>query len=410
MGATGGSWAVPAVARPRLGSRELFPALEPRVYLNHAAISPPSEAVCRTAQSVTERYAREGLSAWQAFVEQRERLRALLAELIGAPSAADIALVASTTQGVIDVAQCIPWQRGERLVLFRGEFPTNVTPWQRAAALHGLGVVMLDGDEQRLQPERALARLQATLRRGVRLVAVSAVQFQTGYCLPLRAMADVCHQYGAELFVDAVQSVGVVPMDVQELGIDYLACGSHKWLMGLEGCGFVYVHPDRIRALRPVIAGWLSHEDATRFLFAGPGELRHDRPIRARADFFEVGTMNVLGFAALEASVSLLTALGVPAIFAHVGHYLDRLEAGMVERGFQSLRGPAPGRSGMLCVLPPPDIDLAALQAALDDAGISCAMPDGKLRLAPHWPNDPAEVDLVLAVIDAILASFRGRP
>ena len=281
-----------------------------------------------------------------------------------------------------------------------------MTPWQRAASLFSLELVMLPlpfhgGDQA------DLTQLEETLRSGrIRIVAISAVQFQTGRRAPLKQLSELCHRYGAELFVDAIQAVGVVPIDVLASGVDYLTCGSHKWLMGLEGAGFLYAREERARRLRPAVAGWLSHEEAFRFLFEGAGHLRYDRPVRSTLDFVEAGAPNTLGFAALEASVGLIAQLGVPAIFDHVQQYLDRLERGLLARGFTSAR-PAAGqglRSGILSVLPPEGVDLLELHRGLSERGISCSTPDGWLRFAPHWPNDPAEVDgAVLPALDDAL-------
>src|SRR5262249_23746453 len=164
--------------------------------------------------------------------------------------------------------------------LFEGEFPANVTPWQRAAELFGLSIAWIPLSAFAASEEEGLALLTRELERGVRLVAVSAGEFQTGLRMPVEAMAALCHAAGAEIFVDAVQCCGAVPLDAGAAGIDYLASGSHKWLMGLEGAGFLYVSPDRVDALRPNVAGWLSHEDPLDFLFRGPGLLRYDRPIK----------------------------------------------------------------------------------------------------------------------------------
>lgn len=391
----------------RLGDRSLFPDLRDRAFLNHGAISPPSLAVRDAVAAVADDYATRGSWAHARWKEGRERLRGLLAGLIGA-RADDVALLPSTTQGVVDIALCVPWRAGERVVLFEGEFPTNVTPWQQAAALFGLRTVLLPLADWAAEDGPGLARLEAELRRGVRLVAVSAVQFQTGLRLPLKAMADLCHRHGAELFVDAAQACGAVPLDGAAAFVDYLVSAGHKWLMGLEGTGFLYVHPDRVAALRPNVAGWLSHEDPASFLFGGAGLLRYDRPIRQRADFLEVGGVNVIGFAALEASVGLIARLrereGAAAIHAHANAYLDRLEEGLRARGFTSLRAPQPERrSCILGVLPPAGRSVKAVWAHLRDHGVAATMPDGVLRFAPHWPNHPDEVPFVLDVVDAAL-------
>lgn len=389
---------------PRLGDRSLFPRLAPRVYANHAGISPPSVAVSEAARFVYEDYERRGSGSFLTWLVQRGRLKEKLARLLGA-SPSEIALTQNTTRGVTDIALCFPWNRGDRVVLFEGEFPSNVTPWQRAAALYDLEIVFLRARDYLEDTPAALAALAAEIERGIRLVAVSAVEFQTGFRMPLSRMSELCHAGGAQLFVDAVQACGVVPLDVVKEGIDYLTAGSHKWLMGVEGCGLLYAREGRAAELRPVVAGWLSHEDGIGFLFHGEGHLRHDRPLKRTIDLVEGGNVNTAGFAALEASVDLIQKLGVEAIFAHVSAYDDALEAGLAARGFTSLRARDPSaRSGSLCVKAPPGASTIDLQRALWDRGVACAVPDGLLRFSPHWPNALSEVEIILAEIDAVLA------
>jgi selenocysteine lyase/cysteine desulfurase len=387
----------------RLGDRSLFPSLEPRAYLNHASLSPPSEPVRRAAAQSVDGWARHGAAAYREAIERRARLRQKLAALLGA-RAEDLAFTQSTSAGIIDVALCFPWEKGDRVLLFQGEFPANVTPWQRAAALFGLEPVLLPLAPFERSDAEGLAALEAELSRGARLVAVSAVQFQTGLAMPLGAMAALSARHGAQIFVDAVQALGAVPLDAAALGVDYLAAGAHKWLMGLLGAGVLYVRPGRAAALRPHVAGWLSHEQASRFLSGGPGHLRYDRPIRARADFVEAGGMAEVALAALEAAVDLIGALGLEAIQAHVGRYLDLLEPELEARGLSSLRAREPGRrSGILSVRPPPAVEPAYLRQALSEHGVACAIPDGVLRFSPHWPNDPGEVPWVARAVEAAL-------
>ena len=389
-----------------LGDRSLFPDLEAEIYLAHAAIAPPSLPVRDACRTLTDDYARRGHEAFLRWLDERGRLRSALALLVGA-EARDIAFIPSTTRGIIDVALCFPWRRGDAIVVFSGEFPANVTPWQRAAELFGLELRMLALKDFEASTDQGMSRLAVELRRGVRLVAVSAVEFQTGLRMPIAEMAAACHAHGAELFVDAVQAAGVVPIDVVASGVDYLAAGSHKWLMGLEGAGFLYVRPCRIGALRPSVAGWLSHEEPTRFLFEGEGHLAYDRPIRERADFIESGNVNAVGLAALQASVGLITSLGVRAIFDHVTGYLDALEEGLLARGFESLRARDPERrSGILGVRPPKPWSSVAVHKAITQRSVACSVPDGVLRFAPHWPNALSEVSRVLALVDEALQSI----
>lgn len=396
-----------ASAPPALGSRALFPDLTARVYLNHAGLSPAAVPVRAAVTAVLDDLAARGAGAFLDWMEQRERLRGKLAALVGC-APAEVALTGGTSRGLIDVSSCIEWRAGDRILCFAGEFPANVTPWQRAAEAHGLRVELLplagfeDGSGD------GLARVEAALRQGdVALVAVSAVQFQTGLRMPLAALGALCRAHGALLSVDAIQAVGAVPLDMQAEQFDILATGTHKWLMGLDGFGVAAIGPRALARMQPRVAGWLSHEDPVRFLFEGPGELRYDRPIRRRADFLEVGAWPTVGFAALEAAVDMLQGLGVPSIHAHIQAWHDALEPALVARGFESLRAADPaGRSGLLCVRPPAHLAHGALHAGLEARGIACANPDAHLRFSPHWPNHPREVPVVLDALDATIAEL----
>lgn len=387
---------------PALGSRALFAGLAWNVYLNHAAVSPPSGPLRAAVAAALDAYATRGAGAFMPYVEQRARLKQKLARLLGLPDARsdELAFLPNTSAGALAVAYCFPWTAGDTVLLLEGEFPANVTPWQRAAEHFGLPITWLPADAF-YDPDGGLPQLEAQLRRGVRMVAVSATQFQTGLVLPLREIGGLCRRYGAKLFVDGIQACGIVPLDVDAMQIDYLASGSHKWLMGLEGTAFLYVRGETRPALQPRLAGWLSHDDPIAFLLPGPGELRYDRPLRQGASFLEWGTPNVLGCVALEAGLDLLLALGVPAIHEHVQRYLDPLEEGLRDRGFRSAR-PAhiAQRSGILSVKPPPGRSIPEVVAQLQAAGICVATPAGWLRFSPHWPNALDEVERVLAALD----------
>lgn len=387
-------------ANAKMGDRSLFPELEARAYCNHAAISPPSRPVRDAALRALSDYAGRGLGAFPDWQTQREGLRDKCARLLGCESR-DVALTSGTTRGVSDIALSIPWKRGDRVVLFEGEFPANVTPWQRAAQLFDLELHFLRAGD--FESDAGLAALDEQLEQGVRLVAASAVQFQTGLRMPIERMAASCHEHGAELFVDAIQSLGIVPMDVRRSQVDYLTCGAHKWLMGVHGAGLLYVRPECVEKLTPPVAGWLSHENAEDFLRRGSGHLRYDRPLKRDVRVFEGGAPCLLELAALEPAIDLLLDLGIDAIFTHVQRYHDSLEAALLERGFRSRRSAHPDqRSGSLCLETPRGVDLAQLQAGLTDGGVSCSMPDGLLRFAPHWPNALSEVGAIVTTIDEL--------
>ncbi len=395
------------MVKPKLGDRALFPRLEATAYLAHAAISPLSAPVCERVREVTEDYASGGMAGFVRWAPRLQQVRDNLAALISA-SANEIAIVSNTTQGVIDVAFGLPWCKGDRVVLFDGEFPANVTPWQQAAKTFALELRWVSLDPFHRSVDEGLAALEGVLKLGIRLVAVSAVQYKTGLRMPLAQMAALCHKYDAEIFVDAIQALGATPVDVT-WGIDYLSSGSHKHLMGAEGAGFLYVAERCAAAMKPRLAGWLGHQDPAAFLISDVPRLRYDNPLKQGAQAFEIGTSNVIGLAALGASLELLRQLGAPAIHAHVDAYLEGLEAGLVELGFHSHRAKAPAlRSTLLSVTIPGDVRLSKLAAALRDSGVVCNTPDGLMRFAPHWPNAHREVPLVLDAVGQALAELRA--
>jgi selenocysteine lyase/cysteine desulfurase len=391
----------------KLGDRSLFPGLEAAAYLAHAAISPLSAPVCERIGDVTRDYARGGMAGFVRWAPQLAQVRRDLGSFISADPS-EIAFVANTTQGVIDVAFGIPWSEGDRVVLFDGEFPANVTPWQQAAREFQLELVWLSLDPFHRSIEEGLAELDRALRQGVRLVAVSAVQYKTGLRMPLAEMAALCHEHDAEIFVDAIQALGATPLDVS-WGIDYLSSGSHKHMMGAEGTGLLYVANRCAASLNPRLAGWLGHEDPVAFLIGDEPQLRYDNPLKVGARALEIGTSNVMGLAGLGASLEILAGLGVPAIHSHVESYLDRLESGLAERGFRSRRAKVAAlRSTLLSMAVPDDVRLSSLAAALRDRGVICNTPDGLIRFAPHWPNSLDEVPVVLDAVDEALAALRA--
>lgn len=391
-------------SEPRLGDRSLFPALEARAYLAHAAVSPPSTAVLAAVSRCLDVYSRRGIRAAIEELSNKAEVRARAAQLLGC-SARQVGFVQSTSSGATTIAHSIRFRAGERVLVFDGEFPANVTPFRLAAEERGLALSTLPLAPFERSDEEGLACVARELARGVRLVAVSAVQFQTGLRMPIAALARLCHAHGAELFVDAIQALGVVPLNVLETDVDYLVCGGHKFLMGLEGAGIVYIKDSALAQLSLGMAGWTGHEDAFRFLNEGPGALRYDTPIVRAASFVEQGAQSVVGLAALGASLGTILSLGTQAIFAHVTDYLDRLEPALVSLGCQSVRAPDVARqSGSLSVRLPAGKQLAEVANKLLAQGVCASTPDGLLRFAPHFENSADEIPVVVSALRNALA------
>ena len=390
--------------RPELGGRALFPTLHAKAYLAHAAISPLSQPASQAVRQVVTQMEEQGAPAFAEILSLRQRVRQSLATLISAAEE-DIAFVQNTGAGLSAIATALTLRPGDRLLLFEGEYPSNVATFQQAALRAGASVTFAPANAYLKDNNAALAALEQELQRGLRMVAVSAVQFQTGLRMPLGEIGALCRAYDALLCVDAVQALGAVPINVESMHIDFLACGAHKWLMGLDGVGLVYVRPQAMAQLQPQCVGAMSFEGGLDMLGGDEGQLRYDRSLIESARVFEGGMVSSASMAALDASLTLIQMLGVEAIYAHIQKYHDALEPLLEQRGFLSVRSKLlEQRSGILSLKPPRGIHVGSLVAEMQADGIVCSSPDGHLRVAPHWPNALAEISDVVAAVEQATA------
>jgi cysteine desulfurase/selenocysteine lyase len=384
---------------PRLGSREgWFDALRPFAYLNHAAVAPHAGPVRAAVLACMDAYAAEGIGGFGATLARRQALRARLAALLGADGD-ELAFVPNTTAGVITVAQSIAWKPGDRVVLFRGEFPANTTPWQLVAKQHGLELVWLDLADFDASDDQGLAALDAALARGRAprgrergAVPQRAAHAARGHGAALQAR-------GAELFVDAIQGLGASPLHV-DMGFDYLASGGHKWLLGAEGAGLLYVRRERMAGAHAAPRGLARARARGGLPAARPRapELRRAAAHRRRG--VRAGHPERAGLRGAGRGHRAGRAAGRRAIHAHVNAYLDALEPGLVALGFGSLRASEPERrSTLLSRAPARGRGPRAAPGGPRARGVICAIPDGVLRFSPHFHN---HVDEVPGVLDAV--------
>jgi len=401
--------AYPAIPAPRLGSRALYPELEFDAYLAHAAISPLNLAAKTHIEQLLSDTARGGALAFLPWSAQRARLRALFSTLWNIP-AEDVALTAGTSYGIRDLALALPLQEADEIITFDGEFPANVSSFRLVAEQKGAKVHFLSRPDPRAADVDAqvLEGLEQRLRAGARFIAVSAVQFQTGYAMPLRAITELARRFGAFVLVDAIQAAGAMPLNLTELDVDAATVGAHKWLLGIEGAGALYIKRSFYQTLKPITLGWTSLEGGEDFLFQGKGKLSYTLPCRSSALAFEGSTPNVAGFAALEAGLSICLALQPGAIFQHIQSYHDQLEPELLALGLTSMRTRAgSGRSGLLSFDLPEGIELSVLLRELRARGVMASSPDGLLRFAPHFSNS---LDEIPRVVEAVRRALSATP
>jgi cysteine desulfurase / selenocysteine lyase len=282
-------------------------------------------------------------------------------------------------------------REGSTIVTTDTEFPANVFPWM-AQQDRGVRFELVPVDDRGLpDEERLLERLQ---HGDVSVFALSAVQFGSGYRADLARFGAACRERGVFFVVDAIQAVGCLPIDVEAMRIDVLATGGHKWLCGPFGTGFAYVRREVQDALVPRAIGWSSMQ--SNHDLADLTGYRMDFMADARR--YEVATLPFQDLRGFAESMELLRECGVERIEAHVRMLLDPLIAWLRERPAVEIVSdldPA-RRSGILAFRTPAS---ERVFAALERAGVICALREGAIRVAPHLYNTPAEIERVMEVL-----------
>jgi len=368
-----------------------YPDLQTKAYLNHAAVSPLNRGAQKAMQALIERYVVSGSEAWTEGFRYRTEARENIARLIGAEPD-QIGMIQNTSTGLMMVAQEFPWQAGDRLVLVEGEFPGNVVPWLVAARENGVVVDWVSPEDV----ASGSARMLEALRARPKLLAVSWVQYQTGLTQSLVRLCEYRAQFDVQICVDGIQGLGALTMDLAQTPLDYFVCGGHKWLLGPEGTGFIYVRPDRLEAMQPKMVSWLSQDDPISFLFKGPGWVDYQKPFRQNVDRIEMASMSNVLFAGMAESTGIFHQVGPAEVSRKVLALADHARAGLKKAGMPFAENRA--EAGIVSI-PLEAETLTACVKAMQREGITVGSPDGHLRIAPHFYNQVEEIDAAIGVL-----------
>lgn len=367
-----------------------FRALDGVTYLNSASIGPVPERT-RAAMEVfnRKRTAPHLLPDSEQFGALAESRR-LVAQLLNV-TPGEIALATNTSYGLNIAAQALPLARGDTVVLSDREFPANVYPWLQLRE-RGVEVEIAPVTPEGWPDEAYL--LERAAAPGVRVIAVSLVQFSNGYCVDLARLSAATRASGAWLVVDAIQGVGHVPVDLTRTPVDLLACGGQKWLLSPWGTGFVYVRRELIPALKPPLAGWMAFEGTDDFshLTDYRTEFRDD------ARRFELITLPYQDFAGFNVSLAMLLEAGIERIAAHTrACHQPILE--LAAREQVRITSPT-GRaaSGIICVSTE---DSARSYNRLQEAGVITSLREGSVRVSPHLFNTVDELARVADLLQS---------
>lgn len=360
-----------------------FPVTEELIYLNHAAVAP----LCRRAAEAMKWLAgdalRFGSFHYGDWLRAYEGFRTAAAALINAHRD-EIAHVKNTSEGIATVALGLDWQPGDRIVGFREEFPANFFPWKRLEQ-KGVSVEWLSAEEDSLERiDRAC--------RGARLLAISFVQFLSGYRTDLEAIGEICRRHNCLFLVDAIQGLGAFPLDVRKAHIDFLAADGHKWLLGPEGCGVLYIRKDLQDAVEPAEFGWTNVAN-----YADYAE--RSMALRPDAGRYECGTLNTIGCFGLRASMEFLLSVGVKRIAPQVQALGDRIAEGAARKGYQILGRRTPESGAGIVSFRKEGVEARSVVARLKEQKIVAAPRAGWVRTSPHFYNSPDDIDALLAAL-----------
>lgn len=367
-------------------------------YFDHAAVAPLSGPAAEAFFGWAEQARDAGDTVWLSWAQRVENTRRRAAALIGAAEE-EIVLVNSTTHGINLVAEGVDWSPGDNAVLLADEFPSNLYPWMQQAS-RGVEVRLVSTDRGQVSADA----LRRACDDRTRVVSFSWVAYSSGVRRDIDALCDVAKGCGANggrgalVFLDAIQGLGVFPLDVSQTPIDFLAADGHKWLLGPEGAGMAYIRRERLEELRPTGTGWNSVVGSANF-----GEVKLElKPTAAR---FEGGSANMAGQLALGASLELLgphTAAIGESVLEITDYLCERLllAGAQVYSPRELLPGGADPRSGIVSATWSGH-NPAEVRRRLADAGVAISVRDERLRMSPHAYTSHDDVDRLIDALPA---------
>lgn len=370
--------------------RKLFPMAEKYAFFNHAGVSAlnthAADAMRAFAeQSTTIPFTEAGLAAFHTMNELRERF----ATLINARSVDEIVLMPNTAAGINTAALGLPLRTGDNVLVIDGDYPANIYPWMNLAH-RGVLTKFVPTHNGGVD----LSLLESRIDSHTRVIAMSTVQFATGFRNDVVSAGQLCRDRNIYFAVDGIQSLGAFPLDVQAANIDFLSCGSQKWLLGPMGVGFMYVRRELLDDLIPgPYVGAASTVDWLNFLDYNFSPL-------PTAERFALGSPNFIGMHGLNASVALLQGVGIDHVSERILSLTDVAINDLRERGYRlSVSTDRAHRSGIVIV----EVnDPEATCDQLTKANIITVVRGKGFRIAPHFYNTEEEILRVGAVLDQV--------
>lgn len=366
--------------------RDQFPYLKlGKIYLNHASLSPVPQPVIDKANLFLKRRSETHIDDMSQYISDTEEAKQKLALLLNG-EADRFAFFDNTSTGLNILAQGIDWKPGDRVLLNDVEFPSNVYPFLNLKHL-GVEIDFVHSKKGAVNSNDIIAAVQPETR----LIAISAVQFLSGYRANLKRIGEFCRERGIIFSVDAIQAVGALPVDVSECKIDFLSSGTQKWLLGLMGLSFIYITEELQHEITPRFVGWASMENQTSLL-------DYNFTFKKSADALQNGTINMIGVNALIGALDLLHAVGQARIQDRIVEHTLYLNERLQEIGLKPLSAKykLKNLSGIVSFASP---RAKLISQKLTEAKISSSLREGFIRLSHHFYNTTEELEAAIEVI-----------
>ncbi|MCP3670843.1 MAG: aminotransferase class V-fold PLP-dependent enzyme [Gammaproteobacteria bacterium] len=366
------------------------------IYLNHAAVAPFPLRTNKAIKQFADECSTVGARFYPDWLKTEHELREMLSGLINAPSPDDISLLKSTSEGLSVLAYGLEWSAQDNIVSIAQEFPSNRIVWESLTATYGVQVRLLDLTNSQTPEEDLLALCD----ENTKLLSISSVQYADGFRLDLEQIGRYTSANEILFCVDAIQSLGAIPFDVQACSADFVVADGHKWLLGPEGLALFYSRKEIRDRLKLRQFGWHMVQDRGNFD-------RTDWQISASGTRFECGSPNMLGIHGLHASLSLIQDIGIDTIsrniFNNTSLLIEYIGVSSIINVISSTE--LQRRSGIVTFT----IDGGfhdKLYTRLMSDGVICALRGGGIRFSPHYYNTEQEIEFAVKKIESLAANI----
>ncbi|WP_235034231.1 aminotransferase class V-fold PLP-dependent enzyme [Roseiconus lacunae] len=367
--------------------RRQMPVSEKWAYLDHAAVGPLSAPAAHAIRRYADEAEKQGDTMWPTWAGRLDELRRVAAELLGT-SRDEICLIPNTSTGINLVAEGFPWQPGDSVVVPEGEFPSNLFPWENQVA-RGVEIRKVPRREQAVVVDDLLEAADESTK----MIALSWVGYSSGYRVEIEDLVERAHRRGILVYLDAIQGLGVFDLDLSQIDIDFLAADGHKWMLGPEGMGIAMIRRRHLERLRCGNVGWNSVQNA--FNYANPA-----LTLKNTAERFEPGSANMVGAAALAASLNLFSTIrshhGSDSIGTRVVELTSILGDQLNANGIQTRQAPEKRHRSGIVTFEVPGQDPATVRRRLLDVGCVVSCRDGGVRVSVHAYNDGEDLERLI--------------